>query len=239
VSWWTTDRVLALASLFQGLILLAAAIVAWTQAKEARALRKAQAQPYVVVSLQQDPDSRIIVNVIIENYGTTVAKDVRVRIDPPLQSTMDGAVPANRLDKWAAITDGIPTLAPGQRLSHMIDSLHSRYAPGLDILNTYRAKVEYVGDDKERTLYRYEYVLDFSIWRGSHFIGRKTFDDLAKSVEKLADTLSSYGSRTEGLKVTNYDGKTVEREQAEEREAMLQRFAASQEAAAGSDGLPA
>ena len=102
-----------------------AAIVAYQQLREARRLRVAQAQPYVVVDVEPSVVSRRILNLVIRNTGQTLARDVTIRFDPPLRSTLDaeGFPPA----KFRALLNGIPVLPPGREYQIMLDSSVDRY----------------------------------------------------------------------------------------------------------------
>lgn len=211
-TWWTPERIVAAGAVVQALVLLAAAAFAASQVREARRLRLAQAQPYVVVSLELDPQSPQLVNLVIANLGTTVAKDISVKFDPSLTSSMDG-LGRDRRSTWAPLTRGIATLAPGQRLVHLFDSLMSRYA--VDAPNPgprHQATVSYSGDGKRPKRYCYHYDLDFEVWRGSHYVGRRTFDDLTKAVEALAGEVKDARHRKAGFSVAVYDGAVLDAE---------------------------
>jgi len=209
-TWWTAARIGAAAALLQALLLMVAAGVAWVQTREARRLRKAQAQPYVLVSLESEPQSPHLVNLIIQNYGSTAARDISVRFEPQLRSSLETAG-GERADEWSALKQGVPTLVPGQRLSHLFDSLISRYSNSA-LQSKYTATVRYKGDGGRRPQdYEYKYELDFGIWRGGHYVGRKTQDDMVKALEGISSTLKN-ASTSSGLQVVTFDGKALERE---------------------------
>jgi hypothetical protein len=114
-----------------------------------------------------------ILNLVIKNIGTTAARNVAVKFDPPLASSLDQDGAANRVSEWRALTSGIPTLAPGQSMSTMIDSLITRYS-GPDLT------------------YTYVYNLDFNVFFGSYWMGRKSFDDLVKAVDEIRKKIESW-----------------------------------------------
>lgn len=219
--WWNASRTVALATSGQAVILAVAAAVAWVQAQEARTLRKAQAQPYVVVSLEPEADAPFLLDLVIANLGNTVARDIHVDFSPPLRSTLDKE-PGSHVRGWRALDQGIATLVPGQRLSNLVESLHQRY--NTDALeDRYTATVTYNGDGPRGESYTYTYDLDFGLWFGAEHSLHKGMDDLVKAVEKLADTAKSYATGSSRLKVATYDGKAADREDAERREARAQQ----------------
>jgi hypothetical protein len=80
LEWWTVERVVALATTGQLLVLVAAALYARAQVREARELRRDEARPYVVVDLE--PDRPPFMNLVVANLGRTMARNVRIETDP-------------------------------------------------------------------------------------------------------------------------------------------------------------
>jgi glycosyltransferase involved in cell wall biosynthesis len=203
------DAVSALAACVQSGLLIGAAGIAYWQANEARRLRRAQSQPYVVVSLESDPTHPHIISIMIKNIGTTVARNVRLEFDPPLVSTLDKESDPTRMTDWIALRDGIPTLVPGQQMGMLFDSLISRYA---DIENSplprqSRVTVRYTGDITKRQrseVYTYAYDLDFNVYYGAHYVGRKGIDDIAKSLDQIRKAQEAW-STSHGIKVYTKD----------------------------------
>lgn len=78
----------------------------------AEKVRKDQAQPYVFVDLAPDEHSPQKLMLVVQNTGTTVAHNVRVTFDPPLQSITKPQFAENNpiLDR------PISTLPPGRRI---------------------------------------------------------------------------------------------------------------------------
>ena len=73
-------------------------------------MRKA-AQPYVWASMQPDQDSGTLFHLIIGNSGPTIARNIRVTIDPPLPSSSHTM---SQLQQ--DLREGIISLAPGDTL---------------------------------------------------------------------------------------------------------------------------
>lgn len=47
-----------------------------------------QAQPYVVADVRPDPGQGHLLQVVLENRGNTIARNVHVTFDPPLQKIL-------------------------------------------------------------------------------------------------------------------------------------------------------
>src|ERR1700677_5090429 len=68
-------------------VLLASAVIALRQLRQARQLQEEEAQPVVVVDVYVDTPPRYI-HIYLENLGKTIARDVRVHFTPPLKSML-------------------------------------------------------------------------------------------------------------------------------------------------------
>jgi hypothetical protein len=194
--------VLVLASVVQALTLAVAALVAWTQAKEARALRKARAQPYVVISLQLLKTHYL--ELVIENLGTTAARDISIAIDPPFESSLD--LPPHNLHvaQWTALSH-IATLAPTQRMAELADSVTYRNQHP-ELQNRYTALGRYRGDHGDQ--YEYTYDLDFGVWMGRYSVDQKGQHELVQATERLAEAFIRFSNSP--LDVHVYDGEKAD-----------------------------
>lgn len=112
VTWTDEAQVYLVAA--QLVVLIAAVIFALRQVREARVLREEQNRPFVVVDVQSDPGSLVYLEVV--NMGTSLARDVRIEIDPPLESAID--IPVGKLKM---LSEGIATLAPGKKYRSLFD----------------------------------------------------------------------------------------------------------------------
>jgi hypothetical protein len=106
--------------------LVVAAGFAFYEAHQARMLRQAQAEPFVVAELEVSDDQQV--HIVIANLGTTIAENVKLTFSPELKSSLEGkrelgVVP---LRETKAFTDGIPSLPPGKRFPALFDVLYSR-----------------------------------------------------------------------------------------------------------------
>ena len=144
LEWWTTERVVALATGGQLVVLLFAVVYARRQVREARELREEQARPFVVVDFE--PDRVPFMNLAVANLGRTMARNVRIEADPPLQSTVydSGEFPLADLKLF---TESIPSLAPGKRIVLLFDQMIDRAKAGLP--ESYQMRLTYEWDGGE------------------------------------------------------------------------------------------
>jgi hypothetical protein len=131
----------------QLVLLLVAAAFAKRQLTEARELRAAQVRPFVMVDLGEAARPKII-DLVIKNIGTTIARDVTFEFDTPPKSSTGGAY----FDSWKVLSEGISTLPPGREYRTVIDSAPARFASGLP--DEYDVTVSYWGEPKVIRLWR-------------------------------------------------------------------------------------
>jgi hypothetical protein len=167
-------------------VALIAAIVAYRQLREARRLREAQAQPYVVVDVEPSVISRRILNLVIRNTGQTLARDVTIRFDPPLRSTLDteGFPPA----KFRALVNGIPALPPGREYQIMLDSTVDRYQAKLP--DRYTVTVSFRDRDGKK-LEDLAYELDLAMFRSAAYVQELSVHDVAQEMQYIRKTLEN------------------------------------------------
>ena len=145
--------------------------VGW-QVLEARKLRREQFRPWVVVSFHF---RSIIAFASIQNVGRTAARNVRIRFDPPIASTLDlvdGEV--------AMLREPIPQLAPGEERLLLLDRVPDRLKSALP--RSHDVHVEYA-DHNNRRLPADAFVLDFNLLDGAR-LPDKGMNDLVEEVPK-------------------------------------------------------
>jgi hypothetical protein len=108
----------------QFLALVVAAGFAFYEAREARKLRRAQAEPFVVADFEVDDDQRVFI--VISNIGATVAENVRCTFDPEPRSSLEANLDLVPLRETKAFTTGIASLPPGKRFRAFFDLFTSR-----------------------------------------------------------------------------------------------------------------
>jgi len=153
------------------------------QVDEARQLREEQARPWVVI----DFEVNFLAYVTIQNFGRTVATEVRVRFDPPLESTL--AKPW-AWEKSSLLRDGIPTLPPGKKLRLLFDSFPARVNDS-DLPMIYTAEAEYDGFTKDRHKSTYRLDLNYHVGASPEPKGlpeiAQTLDNIQREMHKWTD----------------------------------------------------
>ncbi|MET9309223.1 hypothetical protein ACFY65_26170 [Streptomyces cellulosae] len=111
------------------------------EARTANALTKKaqqeQVQPYVIADIRERVPGSQVLTFIIENTGPTMARDVQLKVDPPLRSTF-GADAEATLN--AAVTRKISVLPPGRSLSFFMDVGHKLLNSDLPLRYTVEVK---------------------------------------------------------------------------------------------------
>jgi hypothetical protein len=184
LEWWTAERAVAFATMGQLLVLLVAALVAGFQVREARRLREDQARPFVVVDFQvtRPPEIRLA----ITNLGKTMARDVRVSFDPPLQSSLDRA--GNRRADLRMLNEPIPAMPPGKVYSTLFDvGLHD------ELPSRYMVTVAYQGDHG-RQYPPDTFPLDLGLYGDLEFETPGTIKDLYHELHNIARTLDRWSA---------------------------------------------
>jgi hypothetical protein len=111
-------------------------LFAWRQVSEARKLREEQARPFVIV----DFEPGFLVYLTVENLGRTMAREISIRFDKPLESSLSGA---RELDESPLFREPIPTLPPGKKIRVLFDQFSGRMDAGLPL--TYDVELRYQG----------------------------------------------------------------------------------------------
>ena len=117
-------------------IYLALGIFAWVQVLQARKLRTKQARPFVIV----DFEAGFLVYLTVENIGRTMARDVTIRFDKPLESTLSRP---REIDDSPLFREPIPTLPPGKKIRVLFDAYSGRVEAKLPL--TYDVMPRYKG----------------------------------------------------------------------------------------------
>ncbi|MGN6814879.1 MAG: hypothetical protein ACTHK3_02190 [Solirubrobacterales bacterium] len=198
VTWAEEAQVVLVAA--QLGVLIVAALVAWRQVREARRLREQQNRPFVVMDFDVERGVETYLEVV--NLGTSLARDVKFKINPPLASAVD--VPVN---KFKMLNQGIPTLAPGKRFRTFFDIGFQRV--GSDLPMSYSVSVEYKDEDRKR-VFNEDLDLDLEQFMYLESPTRRDLHDVNERLEEIRDTLRRWGWSSGGL-------LTVSRAEADEK----------------------
>lgn len=180
---WLNDNagaVEALASVALLLVAVVAALVAWAQVREARRLRREQAQPYVVAGMRSSAASPMIIELFFRNFGGTAAFDVKVAADPPLTTMWE----RGRIEP-VMLFDVLPTMVPGEEWATWWDTATTRWESGQAMSST----VTVTFRDSFGTQHLGKYVLDWNAHQHRQFVAQKGMDDLVKAATKLSENI--------------------------------------------------
>ena len=175
-------------------------IFAWIQVLQARRLREEQARPFVIV----DFEPGFLVYLTVENIGRTMARDVSIRFDKPLESTLTGP---HEIDESQLLRKPIPTLPPGRKIRVLFDQYAARLEAKLPL--TYDVTLRYKGPLGKKA-WEHPYRLDLGIYLGSQG-PPKGLPELVTEVENIRKELQKWRGGTRGLLVQAIDRRGQQR----------------------------
>jgi hypothetical protein len=167
----------------QLLVVVAAAIFAWSQLSEARRLREDQTRPFVIVDL--DSQVRPFFDLVVKNVGTTMARDVTIRFEPELKSSLDDFDPS----KLKMFNDGISTFPPGKEIRTLFDSGPQRF--NADLPDVYEVTVMYK-DARGRKDFEETMHVDFGLYWDRTNINVHGVHEVAKEVKKIREEIVAW-----------------------------------------------
>lgn len=124
-------------------------------------------------------------DLVVENIGPTLARDVTFEFDPPLQSADSDLDPK----KLKMFREGISTLAPGKELRTLFDRGPARHSSELP--DTYEVTVRYTDQTGKRS-YTEKIDLDFGLYWDRLTVNRRDVHDLHKQLEVIAKELGRW-----------------------------------------------
>lgn len=184
VTWTDVAQVALVAG--QLAVLVVAAIFAWRQVKEARVLREEQNRPFVVVDFDCEQGYMMYLEVV--NIGTSLARDVTIEIDPPLESAID-----IKVGELKMLNEGIATLAPGKRYRTFFDMGFRRAEAERDYTMNHIARVRYK-DEKGKRTFDETLNLDMDQYMHMNTVTRRGIHDVHKQLEAIQKTLKGWSA---------------------------------------------
>jgi hypothetical protein len=189
--------VIAAAALYSSLLSTKAAQKAASATKEQadatkeqteiqRQLRIDAAQPYVWADIRQDSEAGILLNLVVGNSGPTVAKNVRVQIEPPLptiEQLKESAIAQERL------ASGISSLPPGRIHTWLLGqgfNLLSENGPQRHTFTVY-------ADGPFGPVPPVSYIVDLADWRGQVARAAGSLNQISNAIEGLARKIEAVG----------------------------------------------
>lgn len=168
---------------------------------EMREQRDAEIAPYIIAYLDAPGHINRSLYLVIKNTGKTVAKNVKIIFDPPLQTQYP------ELLQRILPPDGIPSIPPDYEIRTVIDSFQSYKNSGP---MAFAVVVTYYGgiSDKPR---EDKYYLDLMLFRGT--VSSKEIEppsDTAKALQKIQSSIEMIVAELQKMSDTisqNYESK--------------------------------
>lgn len=190
----------ALAAWCAVLLGVVAGLIALFQLLHARGLRDEQAQPYVVVYIEEARLGSWVLDLVIRNMGATAATDIRLEVTPPPVRAID------RGEEPGLVIPDLPVLVPGQDWRTIWDSTIDRYKS--DLPSRYVAKVRY-RDSRGRRSFEYDYVLDWDALMTGERITSYETHHVAEALREIRKILKRW-SEASSVAVTVRDGDAAD-----------------------------
>jgi hypothetical protein len=172
---------------------------AWIQVLQAKKLREGQARPFVVVDFEMGHPP--VMYLVVANLGRTMARNVRFEIDPPFKSGVDKSSPVP-LANLKLFAEGIPSLAPGKRITFLFDLLHTRPK---ELPSSYQVRIHYEWDGGKpiTDILR----LDLDLYRSLIPAQRETVHNVSRTLKKIERQLDKWSAFGGGLLVLSPEDK--------------------------------
>jgi hypothetical protein len=199
LGWLTSEQwaaVEALSTAITALVAVAAAIFAFVQVRQARLLRVEQSRPFVVANFEPSPVSSKYTELVIENIGTTIATNVTIKFDRPLESADN--VEGFELSKSPLLTQGIPMMPPGMRVTGLFDSFPARRDSDLPM--SYSATVKF-SDFRGKPQEPLTYLLDLNFRNSLVHITEYGVHDAAKALREMEKSMKKWTDHFNGIRV--------------------------------------
>ena len=161
--------------------------------EEMKDARDQESAPYVIPYININ---KHIMFFGIKNIGKSVAKNIKIKIEPELKSSMF----EDKIRDLSLIKNGISSLPPGHELGTMFDVSHI-YLNRDDFPMSYSVKVSYeVGLHKETR--EYEQVLDLGVYKDIIPNDDMNLEDVVKRLEELSKYDKKISEELEKLEKT-------------------------------------
>ncbi|MFI0451797.1 hypothetical protein [Actinomadura sp. 6N118] len=152
------------------------------QLELAEKIRKEQSEPYVVVDVEASYTARGFLILVIENIGTTVARNVRFDFDPPLRSARQFNLP---VADAKILKDGIPMLPPKRRFELLFDFGPDRFESSLEMIYS----VAVYADGPHGAVEPMRQDIDISVLYGWHPVWSKGIHEGVETLREIQGDL--------------------------------------------------
>jgi hypothetical protein len=198
---WSPDVWTAIGTIGLVLVAVVAAAFAYFQLREARRLRREQAQPNVAVFTDDSGHEQHQIDLVIKNFGLTPATDVRVKIDPSPQSAN---LRGSNAQDYLKVPEVIPTLVPGQEWRCYWDFTQA-LAAAEDLPREYTATVSFKDSRGNQIKPEFTFLIDWNTLFAQNRLVIHGMNDLASATMEIRDVLKK-ASGSDGLRVAARDG---------------------------------
>ncbi|HSX68767.1 hypothetical protein [Nocardioides sp.] len=183
----TAWDVIASATTAVGIIVAAiAAVYAGRQYALSREAFRDQTRPYMVVSCKPGLTSNHIADIVVANIGTTPARRVSIKIDPPFVRAEDeGGYVLGDARLFSEPTDMWP---PGHEVRAYLDS-HIDRAGREDLPAQHTVTVTY--SDGRKGHWQERHVLDLELGKGLMFAEAYGVHHMAKALREISSVIKS------------------------------------------------
>lgn len=132
-----------------------------------------------------------------------MAKDVRIKFDPPLRSALFMRQADDYdLNSLQMFREGIPAMPPGKTYTALFDRLSDRI--GSDLPRTYKASVHFF--DTRGRKQSLDYLLDLNLYMGLRYLDVRKLHHGVKALEEIQQTLKRWTAHFDGLRVYQLHG---------------------------------
>ncbi|MFC7650377.1 hypothetical protein ACFQX6_66100 [Streptosporangium lutulentum] len=158
------------------------------QLEHAEKVRREQLEPYVVVDIQPSIHNTQAFVLVIENIGPTVARNVKITFDPPVERLMEqreSSFGRFKLAETYIFTKGIPFMPPGRRIELLFDITFERLNSTLDMFYEVTVEAEWT----EGRVEPMKYPIDLALYQEWELLGLKNINDGVRVLEEVRNKL--------------------------------------------------
>lgn len=140
---------------------------------------KSQYKPNIIVGLRQDEHSPNLIDIYVENVGTSPAHSVLFNTDWSTVIEKQKGNVKTTLGDISFLKNGIPMLAPGQKHTHLLLSTYDDFTP-----DPFEIEVTYYDSSGKKHTYPRPFVLDIKQYDKA-FVDNDPLRRIAKAVETI------------------------------------------------------
>ncbi len=164
------------------------AILAWYTrilAAEARKTREMYKQPLVVVTIEPGSKESLYMNLVIENVGMGLARNIRIQAEPDFE--VIASSPNATFNNYTFLK--LDVLKPGQAVTHSLGTFKD--------LKEIRAVVVSRYDDIDGKTHLFSSFLDATVFRGLAYTSPTHEQKLIKSISAIEEHLKKISKMTD------------------------------------------